>query len=127
MQCFKKTLLLYKNYAKSHSITFKPIKSKLLCYNVDDTVVLPPVYLYGEMIWLILTKHFRNCISTNIADRHIIDNIYDLYQRSNWIISDFRVCDSNTLDSLYRTYCMHIYGSELSDLICNYVKDLKVA
>ena len=54
----------------------------------------------------------------------IVDNVYDLYQRSNWVISDFRVCDSSTLDSLHRTYCMHMYGCELWDLNRNYVKDL---
>ena len=72
-------------------------------------------------------KHLGNYISINIADRHIIDNIYDLYQRSNRVISDFRVCDSSTLESVHRTYCMHMYGSELWDLNCNYVKGLKVA
>ena len=51
----------------------------------------------------------------------------DLYQRSNWVISDFRACDSNTLDNLHRTYCMHMYGCELWDLNCNYVTDFKVA
>ena len=71
-------------------------------------------------------KHLGNYISTNIADRNI-DNIYDLYQRSNWVISDFRVCNSSTLDSLHQTYCMHMYGCELWDLNRNYVKDFKVA
>ena len=28
-------------YANSHSITFNPNKSKLLCFNVDDTDVIP--------------------------------------------------------------------------------------
>ena len=63
-------------------------------------------------------KHFGNFISTNIANRNITENICDLYKRSNWIISDFRVCDSSTLDSLHRTYCMHMYGCELWDLNC---------
>ena len=72
-------------------------------------------------------KHLGNYISTNIADRNIVDNVYDLYQRSNWVISDFRVCDSSTLDCLHRTYCMHMYGCELWDLNRNYVKDFKVA
>ena len=72
-------------------------------------------------------KHLGNYISTDIADRNIVHNVYDLYQRSNWVISDFRVCDSSTLDSLHRTYCMHMYGCELWDLNRNYVKDFKVA
>ena len=48
-------------------------------------------------------KHLGSYISTNIADRHIIDNIYDLYQQGNRDhISDFRVCYSSTLDGLHR-------------------------
>ena len=65
-------------------------------------------------------KHLSNYISTDIADRNF-------YQRSNWVNSDFRVCDSSTLDSLHRTYCMHMYGCELWDLNRNHVKDFKVA
>ena len=115
-------------YAKTHSITFNPNKPKLLCYNADEAVDIPPIYLNGEVIPSVGSdKHLGNCISTNIADRNIVDNVYDLYQRSNWVISDFRVCDSSTLDSLHRTYCMHMYGCELWDLNRNYVKDFKVA
>ena len=50
-----------------------------------------------------------------------------MYQRSNLLISDFRVCDSQTLDCLHKTYCMHMYGSELWNLNCNYVDELRVA
>ena len=49
MQCLKEMIFICESYAKSHSITFSPNKSKLLCYNVDETVVLPPIYLNGEM------------------------------------------------------------------------------
>ena len=69
----------------------------------------------------------NNPVSVYIADRNIVDNFYDLYHRSNWVISDFRVCDSSTLDSLHRTYRMHMYGCELWDLNRNYVKDFKIA
>ena len=110
-------IFICESYANSHSITFNPNNSKLLCYNVDETDVLLPIYLNGEMIPVVDSdKHLENYISTNIADRHIIDNIYDLYQRSNRVISDFRVCDSSTLDSLHCTYCMHMDGSELWDV-----------
>ena len=51
----------------------------------------------------------------------------DLYQRSNWVISDFRVCDSETLDRLHMTYCMHMYGCELWDLSSNYIEKFKTA
>ena len=115
-------------YASSHSITFNPNKSKLLCYNADLTSNVPQVYLNGEKIPVVDSdKHLGNFISTNIADRKITENVCDLYKRSNWIISDFRVCDSSTLDSLHRTYCMHMYGCELWDPNCKYVSEFKVA
>ena len=70
-------------YAKTHSITFNPNKSKLLCYNVDEAVDIPPIYLNGEVIPSVGSdKHLGNYISTDIADRNI-DSVYDLYQRSN--------------------------------------------
>ena len=87
---------------------------------IDNTLLSESLYCDNVVM---VDKHLENYISTNIADRLVIDNIYDLYWRSNWVISDFRVCDSSTLDNLYRTYCMHMYGSEFWGLNCNYVKD----
>ena len=65
----------------SYRITFNPKKSKLLCCNVDDTDVIPQIYLRYKVILIVeLDKHLGKYISTNIKDRNIIDNICDLYQ-----------------------------------------------
>ena len=128
LQCLKQMISICEKYASSHSITFNPNKSKLLCYNAALTSNVPQVHLNGEKIPVVDSdKHLGNFISTNIADRNITENVRDLYKRSNWIISDFRVCDSRTLDSLHRTYCMHMYGCEYWDLNCKYVSEFKVA
>ena len=82
IQCLKKMIIICESYAKSHSITFNPNKSKLLCFKVDGTDVIPQIYLNGEVIPDVdFDKHLGNYISTNITDRNIIDNICDLYQR----------------------------------------------
>ena len=39
----------------------------------------------------------------------------------NLLISQFRSCDSETLDRLHKTYCMHMSGCELWNLSCNYI------
>ena len=52
---------------------------------------------------------------------------FDLYQRSNLLISDFRVCDSQTLHCLHKTYCIYMHGSDLWNLNCNYVVEFRVA
>ena len=89
---------------------------------------IPPIYLNGVQISIVEhEKHLFNYAPTNISDRNIIANVCDLYQRSNLSISDFRVCDSQTLDCLHKTYCMHMYGFELWNLNCNYVDELRVA
>ena len=96
LQSLRKMICICEQYAKTHSITFNPNKSKLLCYNVDEADDIPPIYLNGEVIPSVCSdKHLGNYISTDIADRNIVDNVCDLYQRSNWVISDFRVCDSS--------------------------------
>ena len=69
-----------------HTITctFNPNKSKLLCFNVVYTDVIPLIYINGKVIPVVdSNKHLGNYISTNITDRNITDNICDIYQRSN--------------------------------------------
>ena len=90
--------------------------------------VFPPIYLNGETVSIVEhEKHFLNYVTTDIGGRNIIVNVYDLYQRSNLLISNFRVCDSMALDSIHKIYCVHMYGSELWNLNCSYVDDFKVA
>ena len=52
-------------------------------------------------------------MSTDIYDRSIISNVCDFYQRSNSAISAFGICDSETLDKIHSTFCMHMHGCEL--------------
>ena len=87
------------------NITFNANKSKLLCYNVvngngEGIVVVDSDKTFME---LHLHKHCRLKYY-----RHSCD----LFQLSNRVINDFRVCDSSTLDSRHRTYCMHM-GCEI--------------
>ena len=117
----------FKEFAKKHQITFNLTISKLLCFNASNAVT-PHIKLNGQPVSVVhKDKHLGNYISDSIHDRHILNNVCDLYQRSNLIISEFRSCDSETLDRLHKTYCMHMYGCELWNLSCNYIKDYKVA
>ena len=128
LQCLKQMISICEKYASSHSRTFNLNNSKLLCYNAYLTSNVLQVYLNCKKIPVVDSdKHLGNFISTNIADRNITESVCDQYKRSYWVISDFRVCDSNTLDSLHGVYCVHMYGSELWDLNCKYVSEFKVA
>ena len=88
----------------------------------------PQLYLNVENIPVVdSNKHLGNLISTDIACRNITESVCGLNMRNNWVISDFSLCDCSTLDSLHRTYCMHMFGCELWALNCKYVRDFKVA
>ena len=88
----KKDDLYGEQFARTHSITFNPNKSKVLRYNVDETDDIPQIYPNSKVIPSVGSdKYLGNYISTDC-----VCSVYDLYQRNNWIISDFRVCDSST-------------------------------
>ena len=108
----KKMISICETYAQDYHITLNPAKSKLLCFNVSSSDI-SPIYLNGTPVTVVNEdKHLGNYISTNIYDRNIICNVCDFYQRSNSVISDFGICDSETLDKIHSTFCMHMYGCE---------------
>ena len=120
----KQMIKICEQFAGSHSITFNPLKTKLLCFNMKLESKVPSIYLNGEKVSIVEhEKHLGNYVSTDIIAG--IADVCDLYQRSNLLIIDFRVCDSITLDNLHKIYCMHMYGSELWNLNCGYAMSLK--
>ena len=117
LSSLKQMIKICEQFAESHSITFNPSKTKFLCFNMKLESTVPPIYLNRERVSIVEhEKHLRNYVSPDIADRNSIADVCDLYQRSNLLITDFRVCDSITLDNLHKIYCMHMYGSELWNL-----------
>ena len=63
LQNLRKMIGICVPYAKTHTITFNPNNSKLLCYNADEAVDIPPIYLNGEVIPSIgPNKHLGNYI-----------------------------------------------------------------
>ena len=72
-------------FAKSHSITFNPTKTKLLCFNMKPGSVLPPIYLNCEKVSIVdHEKHLGNYVATDIADRNMIANVCDLYHSGEY-------------------------------------------
>ena len=105
------------SYPQDYHITFNPAKSKLLCFNVSSSDI-SRIYLNGKPITVVnKDKHLENTISTDIYGTNTISNLCEFYQRSNYsVISDFSICDSDTLDNVHFTFCMHMYGCELWNL-----------
>ena len=53
--------------------------------------------MVNEALLLNRTSTLGNYISTNINQINVIVSVSDQYKRCNWVISDFRTCDRNTL------------------------------
>ena len=71
--------------------------------------------------------HLGNYISNDIHERNMTGIVCDFYQRSNSILDDFRACDSDIVDKLHTTFCMHMYGCELWNLSYGNVEKYKTA
>ena len=116
MYGLKKMISVCESYASDYHITFNPTKSKIICFNVDPSKCTP-IYLNNQPITIVNSdKHLGNYISSDINDRNIMNNVCDFYQRSNSVLANFSGCDSESLDSLHNTFCMHMYGCELWNL-----------
>ena len=111
LYALKKMISVCESYAERYHITFNPTKSKLICYNIDPST-LGPICLNKQPISISIVdndKHLGNYISNDIHDRNIVSSVCDLYQRSNSTISNFNACNSDTLDRLHTSFCMHMY------------------
>ena len=58
-------------------------------------------------------KHLGNEISMNRMNVFINNATNDLHCRLNSFLADFSHCDSVTLSTLFKTYCMNLYGSQM--------------
>ena len=62
----KKMISICETYAQDYHKTFKPAKSKLLCFNVSSSDI-SPIYFNGTPVTVVnKDKHLGNYISTNI-------------------------------------------------------------
>ena len=114
-------------FADKIGLLFNPLKSKLLCYNVDnpDTVY---VTLGNTTVRTSLhEKHLGNFISNNIYDRNIKEHVCRFIGKTNAILCDFGCCDSSTLVNIHRTFCMDLYGCQLWNISSKYTEEMHTA
>ena len=111
---------------KGLKLLFNPIQSKLMCFNVKHKDFV--LYLCNQPVNLVEHEtYLGNDIVSDIFDRSISHNVHTFYQKSNHVISDFRMLDSFSLHKLHSTYCMSLYGCELFNYNSNYISELYVA
>ena len=127
LYALKKMISLCESYAERYHITFNLTKSKLICYNIDPST-LGSICLNKQPISNVDNdKHLGHYISNDIHDRNIVSSVCDLYQRSNCTNSDVNACNSDTLNRLHASFCMHMYGCELWNLSSSYTDKYIIA
>ena len=73
----------------------------------------------GQVIPYTDTSNYLGNTICSHDENVIIDNaVTDMNMRLNNLLSEFSHCDSGTLSTLFRTYCMNIYmGVKRGDII----------
>ena len=112
----KEMLKLCEDYALKHKIIFNASKSQLL-YFPSNTARVPIDFMLkmksGKVIPYTDTCNYLGNTICSHNENVIIDNaITDVNMRLNNLLSEFLNCDRDTLSTLFRTYCMNIYGCQ---------------
>ena len=110
-------LKICERYADKYKVHFNASKSQLLCFNTSTCTKSKNIKVYirdGSVIpYLDTCTYLCNILCT--SDKHVmIDSaVKDLNCRLNTLLADFSHCNSNTLSTLFHSYCMNIYGCQL--------------
>ena len=110
-------LKICERYADKYKIHFNASKSQLLCFNTSTCTKSKDIKVYmrdGSVIqYLDTCTHLGNILCT--SDKHVmIDSaVKDLNCRLNNLLADFSHCNSDTLSTLFNSYCMNVYGCQL--------------
>ena len=126
MYALKQYITVCEDYAERFNILLNPIKSKLICFNVNHTYLV--LYLCNQPVNLVEHEtYLRNDIVSDIFDRSISHTVHTFYKKSNHIISNFKILNNFYLHKLHSTYCMNLYGCELFNYNSRYISELYVA
>ena len=110
-------LKICERYADKYKIHFNASKSQLLCFNTSTCTKSKDIKVYmrdGSVIpYLDTCTHLGNILCT--SDKHVmVDSaVKDLNCRLNNLLADFSHCNSDTLSTLFNSYCMNVYGCQL--------------
>ena len=106
-------------------LLFNPLKSKLLCYNVDNPGTVYVILANTTVRTSLHEKHLGNFINNNIYYRNNKEHVCRFIGKTNAILCDFGCCDSSTL--VHKTFCMDLHDCELRNIISKYTKEMHTA
>ena len=99
-------------FAKQHDILFNASKCQLLWFGKGKLPININLKIEnGQVIpYVDSCIHLGHEISMNRMNVFIYNATNDLHCRFNGLLADFSHCDSVTLFTLFKTYCMNFYA-----------------
>lgn len=115
------------SYAIEYDIIFNPDKSKVMCFNNGNYIDFS-IQLFNHRIEIVDSyTHLGTYVSTKIEDRNVQKLLQQFYMRTNYMLADFNMLNSDVLKQLHNSYCMNFYGSELLNLNKSYMLKIYTA
>ena len=113
----KEMLKTCETFAKQHDILFNASKSQLLWFGKGKKPIHISLKMEnGQVIpYVDSCKHLGNEISMNRMNVFINNATNDLHCRLNSLLAEFSLCDSVTLSTLFKTYCMNCTAAKCGD------------
>ena len=106
---------------------FNPKKSKLMCFNVS-LETKPVIKLCNQLVDVVDSEVYLGTkIFTNVYEKPIDELVCDFQRRSNHIVHNFKMCDSQTLCHIFSSHCESFYGCELFNYSMSYMSKLYVS
>ncbi len=116
VQGLKFMLKICNEFAKEFNVIFNSQKSKLIVCDSNNVQTNISIHFMGLIECVKWDKHLGNLFG-NISQDEIISQISrDFMCRVNMVKTHFTDMPIDTMYSLFKTYCMPLYGSQLWDL-----------
>ena len=123
----KQMIAVCEEFASEFNIMFNPKKSKLMCFNVS-LETKPVIKLCNQLVDVVDSEVYLGTkIFTNVYEKPIDELVCDFQRRSNHIVHNFKMCDSQTLCHIFSSHCESFYGCELCNYSMSYMSKLYVS
>ena len=109
----KRMLTICEEFSIQYDIIFNATKSKLIVYNTSSEN-LNPLFMNESMIPLSeCEKHLGCCIGKNCMSKRIDKLICEMYSNVNKLMINFHKCSIDVKYTLFKSFCMPLYGASL--------------
>ena len=105
------------DYAREYNVLFNSKKSKLITFPMsEDLMNVKLSFMNGVIECTESERHLGNLLGDVSKDSIVNELVKDFMYRVNMLKTHFISMPPDTMYSLFRTYCMPLYGSQLADL-----------